>query len=389
MVFDRISPLFMQKISDAACRYALQLGYSPQMIAWGFRHMASHWTEAEFRRLCEGELPHISDAYALVDGALPLEARCRIVGWEAPKTLLLVTASTVPSAAFQDVMLFLMMPLYVTLRPSTNQRMFFEEVKQIVSEFLPEFGARLSIGESAHDELTRRKLCENRDWISVSGADETIGLYEATVAALPEAVRPRCMMHGHRVSAICIPGDEMDAWDEAMIERMALDVSVWDQVGCLSPKCLFIEANQAAGAALARRLAAALDGVAEQLPGTAMDMHTRAAMNNALMMAQLDGAQVVCAPKNRDYLVIYPEHSQAMPLLFPRCLSIYPVSDAFEAAVQGLSPRGQALCSMHPEKGRERFEKAGFNYFCKPGQMQDPPLYWRHDGRGTWAPLVE
>lgn len=389
MFFDRMSPLFMQKISDAACRYASQLGYSPQMIAWGFRHMASHWTEAEFRRLCEGELPHISEAYALVDGDLPLEARCRMIGWEAPKKLLLVTASTVPSAAFQDMMLFLMMPLHVTLRPSSNQRMFFEEAKAIVSAFLPEFGARLSMGEGAYDELSRRKLCEDKDWVSVSGSDETIGLYEATVEALPELLRPKCMMHGHRVSAVCIPSDERDAWDEAMIERMALDVSVWDQVGCLSPKCVFIEATQEEGVAWARRLAAALDRIAAQLPATAMDMHMRAAFNNALMMSQLDGAQVVSAPENRDYLVVYPENSQAKPLLFPRCLSIYPVSDAFEAAVHGLSPRGQALCSMHPEKGREFLEKAGFNYFCMPGQMQDPPLYWRHDGMGTWAPLVE
>ena len=389
MFFDRIYPLLMQKISDAACRYASQLGYSPQMIAWGFQHMASHWTEAEFRRLCEGELPQISDAYRLVDGHLPLEARCRIVGWHAPKKLLLVTASTVPSAAFQDMMLFLMMPLHVTLRPSSNQRMFFEEVKQIVSDVLPEFGARLSIGEAARDELSRRKLCEDKDWVCVSGSDETIRLYEATVAALPEAGRPKCMMHGHRVSAVCISGDEREAWDESMIERMALDVSVWDQVGCLSPKCLFIESSQEVGVALARRLAAALDGVAVQLPGTGMDMHMRAALNNALMMAQLDGAQVVSAPKNRDYLVVYPENSRAMPLLFPRCLSIYPVSNAGEAAVQTLSPRGQALCSIYPEKGRERLEKAGFNYFCMPGQMQDPPLYWRHDGMGTWAPLIE
>ena len=105
-------------------------------------------------------------------------------------------------------------------------------------------------------------------------------------------------------------------------------------------------------------------------------------------MIQFDGAQIIKAPANGDQIAVFSKDAPFKPLLYPRTLSIYPVSDAINSTLQ-LAPYGQAL-GMREVPGldiREKLRSAGYNDFCKFGQMQDPPLSWFHDNVGTVRPF--
>src|SRR5207245_7468421 len=109
------------------------------------------------------------------------------------------------------------------------------------------------------------------DLVVASGTDET-------VAALAERLGARLLAHGDRVSVAAVSREGL-ARDEPLAERLALDVALHDQRGCLSPRVVYVEADGSLPPlAFAERLAAALDAVARELPPGPAELEERAAL---------------------------------------------------------------------------------------------------------------
>ena len=371
-------------------RHASETGYSAQMLRWGFEHLFSHWNLKEFRAFATQEIPgfHADDAETLFDIDTDLQERRRILPEPAASKVLIVSASTVPSAVFGDVILSLLMPVKVGLRPAQNLLPLFRTLAVFIQEKSPKLAERLEIFETGHDDDALKALLQNHDLISVSGSESTISHYRKLMNDLPSSRRPRLIAHGHKFSAIAIPGDDFARLTEEDVSAIAQDASVWDQTGCLSPKCLFVEANAKSCLELAQKLTEQFDVIAQKLPAVPMDMTISAARNNALRMAQFDGARIFNAQNNGDRIAVFPQNAAFKPLLYPRTLSIYPVPDAIKGALQ-LAPYGQALGmrDIPNDHVQKMLKSAGYNYFCRFGQMQDPPLSWFHDNVGTIRPF--
>ena len=371
-------------------RYAPETGYSFQMLEWGFAHLFAHWNMHEFCVFAMQEIPGFDadNAAALFDIDTELQERCRIVPEPAVRNVLIVSASTVPSAVFGDVVLSLLMPVEVGLRPSQNLLPLFRELADYLRVKAPKLAKRLVIYETGHDDDALKELLQHHDLVLVSGSESTMMHYRMLMDDLPACERPGLVEHGHKISAISMSARDLAALTEDDLSAIALDASVWDQTGCLSPKCLFVEADFESCVELAQELAKKLDEIALKLPALPMDIAESVARNNGLCMAQFDGAKIIKAQNNGDRIVVFPENASFKPLLYPRTLSIYPVADGVESAMQ-LAPYGQAMGmrEVPDSKTEQKLRTAGYNYFCRFGQMQDPPLSWFHDEVGTVRPF--
>ena len=363
-------------------------GYSAEMLLEGFRRVWHHLKRADFETLICREAPELltrSPLETWLDASLSLETRRELYPECSAHELLLVTASTVPSAAFQDALVPLILPVRVTLRPAHNLVPLMRELVHWVTAHAPELGKRLTVCDTGHDVSELKSLIARHDALNVSGSDETIERY----SSLCTPQTPIRIYHGHRLSAFMLFRGETDALSEKDADALAEDLSVWDQTGCLSPKIIFTEDGLHQAKALAERLCAALDRVAVRFPEVAPSLEALAQKNSRLRMAAFDGASLFKGTRNHDVVAVHEPGAPFEPILLPRTTSIYCVENAIEAA-KCLSPRGQAMGSLKPlNDGQEKnLREAGFNYFCRPGFMQDPPLYWFHDNIGTLKPLL-
>ena len=383
---------FFDEITELAVRHTPM--YGAESVRWGFSRMFAHWRADEFECFFAREIPGMTQEAARAalevwcDFGASDEARRRAGANPCARRVLRVTASTVPCASFQDAMLLLTMPVSVTIRPARQQALMFDAWRECLTRTFPALDSRIAIAPPTHEETELESLCRAHDLVIVSGSDETIARYRAMIDRIVPERRPALVAHGHRVSAMILMRGETLTQDRA--RQMALDLSLWDQSGCLSPRFLFAECSRDEIMEGAHRLADALDEVAINLPACAPDLCSRAQKNSALSMAELDGCLVLRAHQNGDAIVIHPEEAPFAPIFAPRTLNIYPVTDAIQAA-RALSPRAQALATARPlpPDAVEKLARAGYNYFCRFGAMQNPPLTWFHENVGTIAPLFE
>ncbi|MBQ4359269.1 MAG: hypothetical protein II767_03350, partial [Proteobacteria bacterium] len=102
---------------------ARETGYSSSVLTLGFSRVWANLKRASVEELLQSEAPALLERASVdvwANACLPLEERKKLA-YDCPvKSMFLVTASTVPSAAFQDLLLSLLLPIRVTLRPARN-----------------------------------------------------------------------------------------------------------------------------------------------------------------------------------------------------------------------------------------------------------------------------
>ena len=369
--------------------FAAQTGYSPQMLRWGFDRMLAHWHREGVESFFAQEYPELSPE-GVAEALSPqttFEARRRLFAKPMFKSMLLVTASTVPSAAFQDVFLSLLLPMRITHRPAQNQHALFQALHASLSRAFPELASRWTIVAPDHDDAHTAALIESHDVLNVSGSDATINHFRSLAGRAKQP--PFIIAHGHRLSAVAMFRHDIPELEDRDFDDLALDASVWDQTGCLSPKIIFFEGSAQDAEFFAQRLIESLDKVALELPEFAPESTQLAAVNSACLMAQFDGARIFKAHRNHDVIVLHSGLDAFRPVLLPRTLNLCPVNHALDATMR-LAPNGQALASRSPLAKDDEIRmrtQAGFNYFPRFGKMQDPPLTWLHDDIGTIKPL--
>ena len=369
-------------------RHAAKIGYTPEMLAWGFEHMFSHWNRNEMLAFLNQEIAGFrsEDLDEAVCADTSVERRRIIFPGVKYHKLLIVLASTVPSAAFQDVILSLLLPVEVMVRPAENLLPFFEDIYIYLKKKTPKWAQRLTIVDTGHDPDALLNILKSCDIVNVSGSSETISLYRNLIH--DHHLHCDMIEHGHRLSAMVLVSDDLKRLTDEVCYNISLDATVWEQMGCLSPKCLYIEADFVQSVDVAQRLIHCMDSLSFELPAVASDISVRVRLNNILSMLILDGAEVIRAHDRHHICIVYPVGSIADPVLLPGVLNLYPVCDAISAAMR-LKPYGQAIGTMTPLSAENKYmlAAAGFNYFCVFGKMQDPPLTWLHDSIGTLRPL--
>jgi hypothetical protein len=233
------------------------------------------------------------------------------------------------------------------------------------------------------------------DCVVASGSDET-------VAAVGARVRPprRLVTYGHRLSVSVLGSAALRGsrlLDAAA--RLALDVALWDQQGCLSPVAAYVvDASTDAADAFAEALAGALADVEERLPRGAIDKATAARISQERADAELRGAAgarvAVHAGAGSSWTVVREDTPVVRPAPLHRFVRVLPASDG-AALIDALDSLGPYLAAAAVEGFdaetpalARRLADLGASRICAFGAMQRPPLAWRHDNRGVLTPLA-
>jgi hypothetical protein len=261
----------------------------------------------------------------------------------------------------------------------------------------PKLGACLELAEWKGGRLDlEQALYLEADCVTATGSDETLAEIRRHVPG-----HMRFLAYGHRVSFGYIAHEVLSSYGAKKIAaRAAADVVAWDQQGCLSPHLFYLEAGGAVSPELFAEMLAA-----ELAKREASEPRGEITVTEAAAIAARRGLYEIRATAAPDTRQWQSQGSTAWTVVYeadPRfqfsCLnrfifvkSVASLTEAVQAAepVRGqVSTVGLAASGEKAELLATEWARWGATRICAVGQMQNPSLTWRHDGRPSLGELV-
>jgi hypothetical protein len=359
-------------------------GFSAANVREGLARGLENWTGAALRELAQRELGDLERLDA-VDPA-------RVSGFETSAVLL---AGSIPMPTILALLAPLVLRSPVLAKPALRDPVTAPLLARSLAAVDPELGRCIEVADFRRSDSACLEVLLQAECVVASGSDQAV----ASVAA---RVRPtqRFVAYGHRFSVAAL-GEEAQRGQtlERAARGLALDVALWDQLGCLSPVAVYVAGGDAAAPdRVARALAQELERAESRWPRGEVDPRAAAALAHERAGAELrqaaDRGVEVHAGAAGAWTVVREADSQPRPAPLHRFVRVLPVADA-RALVDALAPFGPhlsavALEGFGPEAPALRRALAGLgaSRLCACGAMQCPPLDWHRDGRGVLTPLA-
>jgi hypothetical protein len=359
--------------------FADAAGFSPAMVEAGMTRALAGWTGDALRSLLDRELGGID--------ALEGSAHRNVSGFEVTSVLL---AGSLPSPTLLGLLAPLLLRSPVLAKTSAHDPVTAGLVADSVAAADPELGACIEVAGFSGSDRECVDALLGADCVVASGSDQTI----ASVAARVQPPR-RLVGYGHRLSVAAVAPDRPA--DSAA--RLAEDVALWDQLGCLSPLAVFVMDSDRGGApAFAEELAEALADLEERWPRGPISTEASAAIKRERDEAEMRAAGGAPVRLHRgagsSWTVVAEADSRIRPAPLHRFVRVQPVAD-ITGLVESLTPVRHHLASVGVggfDDRRRNLARAlnqlGVSRICSLGTMQAPPLSWCRDGRGVLLPLA-
>lgn len=359
-------------------------GFSPQTLREGLARGLAGYTGTALRALVRSELggPETLDA----------TGRRRVHGFETTATVL---GGALPLPALVALLAPLALRSPVLVKPAVYDPSTARLFARSLAERDPLLGACVEIVDFRRDDAAAMAALGRADCVVATGSD-------AAVAAIGAAVAPsrRFVAHGHRVSLTLLgPEATRGAACEHHAAAIALDVALWDQLGCLSPVSVTV-ADPAAGAAdrVAEALGAAVARLETSMPRGRIAPAAAAAIVDERAQAEVraaGGLQVrVLASPGTSWTVVREADAQPRPAPLHRFVRVHPAADP-ACAVAALQSRHPPLAAVAiagfgaaEAALASRLLELGASRVCAPGALQTPPLAWPRGGFGVLTPLA-
>ncbi|GEM_PF-43000 len=317
-----------------------------------------------------------------------------------------IMPGNVPGAGVHELLAVLVAGGAALVKTSTAEPVFFSQfaatLRQLDGRFGTDLGSRLRVFNWSRErkDLTET-LVRNCQHVVALGDDLTIAQLEQL------APGGQIIGFGSRASAAAVLADAMEG--DAIVstaDRLALDCAMFDQRGCLSPHHIFVEGRPREFAA---ELAAALSRLApiafcnDGLQSLALQQ--KAALRRVRETArwrQLGGHGVeLWQDANFGWTVVLDE--AAAFTVSPGFRTVYvsgfrdpselerrlePIRDKIEGFIIADGPpceRVHAGSRSNTSAAtaaaiRAIAARCGATHICGPGEIQSPPLLWRHGG---------
>jgi hypothetical protein len=368
---------------DLEDRLPAVTGFTAPMIGEGLNRALGDWTSDALRELAIRELGPIDPPDAASDR--------RISGFDTTAVLL---AGSIPMPSLLALIAPLAVRSPVLAKAASRDPLTPHLVAQSIAEADAELGRCIRVVDfaAANEDCTRALL--TADCICATGSD-------ATIATVQSQVRPprRLVVDGHRLSIAAVVPPESAERRIELAERLAVDIALWDQLGCLSPIAVFaVDPEPAHAAALAEAIAAALANAEQNWPRGSIDASTAHEIAQQRAEAELRRAAgravEIHASDATAWTVIVEDGPEPRPAPLHRFIRIVPVPDS-RRLLEAIHPFAAHLAAVAIEGFGEEtaglahaLANLGASRVCAPGSLQSPPLDWRHAGRGVLAPLA-
>jgi len=369
-------------------------GFSQATLAKGLDNFFRQFTPEHVSELLEQELGHARRLDKFVADGKKSNRAAMALG---PELLVHIAAGNIPNPTLMSIALGLLTRSAQFVKCASGSAFLPRLFAHSIYDADPKLGACLEIAEwrGGNAELEMAMFAE-ANCVTATGSDEALA---AIRSRLPGHVR--FLGYGHRVSFGFVAGEILAGHHlQQVAARVADDVVAWNQLGCLSPHVIYVQSR---GEVLPEKFAEMLANELEQREQT--EPRGELAVEHAAAITSRRGFYEVRAAHSPDTQLWHSKNSTAWTVVFeadPRfqmsCLNrfvyVKGVKDLHEMlqnaeAVRGkVSTVGIAAPEDQTEELARQLAHWGVTRVCPLGQMQNPPLTWRHDGRPALGDLV-
>ena len=371
-------------------------GFTESILNAGLDAFFSQITEENLENLLVQELGDRHRLDKLVSDKVERDTnRASLV--RGPELLVHITGGMLPNPTLTSIIFGLLVRSAQFVKCASGTSLIPRMFAHSLYEVEPKLAACIEMAEWKGGEATlEQALFTEADCITATGSDETLAKIKSHVPA-----KARFLGYGHRVSFGYVAHDVLSsASARKAVSHAAQDVIAWNQLGCLSPHVFYVETG---GTVTPEKFAELL---ADELQ-TQEQNHPRGMLNHqeSATISYRRSFYEVRAAGSTETRIWQSEGSTAWTVVFETdarfqlsCLNrfiyvkaVANLRDALRGAdtVHGkVSTVGIAAGGTRTAELAKELARWGATRICPLGQMQNPPLTWRHDGRPALADLV-
>jgi hypothetical protein len=314
-----------------------------------------------------------------------------------PELISLVTAANLPSLTIMSIVHGLLIGSAQFIKCPEGSGYIPKLFAHSLYDAHPKLGACIELASwTGGEEVLEKSLFEESDCVVATGRDETVTSVRSRI--LPHQ---RFVGYGSRVSFAYIQKDMLSrAMAKELAKNAAQDVASWNQLGCLSPHLIYVEKGGSVGPEMfSEMLAEALEQIETTQPrgDISHSQEDHITYKRNFYESRSEGAGDVRQWKSESdtsWTVVYEEDPVFTTSCLNRFIHVKTVKDVEEMLRVAEMARGQVstVGLSAPKNDAEHIVKKmahwGVTRICPIGQMQNPPLGWRHDGRPPLGDLV-
>ena len=370
-------------------------GFSRATLEKGLDEFFKSLTAEALQQLLEQDLGHPERLDQFVPSA-PEEKTNRASIAVSPDLLVHITAGNLPPPALMSMVLGLLARSAQFIKCARGSSLIPRLFAHSIYEAEPKLAACLELAEwPGGSESLESVLFQQAACVTATGTDNTL---QQIRRRLPDHVK--FLGYGFRVSFGYVAHEVLSGLHaKKVIERAARDVVAWNQLGCLSPHVIYVQTGGAIGPdKFAELLAESLAQSELSEPRGEIPLETSAAIASRRSMyelrASLSDTRLWASTESTAWTVVY----EADPLFQSSCLNRFIYVKAVRDLIHALesadairdktSTVGLAVPEHKTQELAFQLARWGATRVCPLGQMQTPPLAWRHDGRPALAELV-
>jgi hypothetical protein len=374
-----------------------QTGFSRETLARGLDNFFNHLTREDFHALLVQEFGDAKRLDAMC--ATPVEQkqnRSAIVS--APEFQVHIAAGNIPNPMLTSIVFGLLTRSAQFVKCASGSTFLPRLFAHLIYEADPKLGACLEVAEwRGGNAGLENVLFAEADCVTATGDDETLA---AIRSRLP--VKTRFLGYGHRVSFGFVAGEVLyGSRAKKIVAAAADDVVAWNQLGCLSPHVIYAQVGgEISPEHFAQLLAEELEKRESIEPRGELPSEHAAAIASRRGIYEVRAAhapettQHWCSKDSTAWTVVFEADARFQMSCLNRFIYVKGVADLKTALENADSVRGKVstVGIAAPEekinKIATQLARWGATRICPLGQMQNPPLTWRHDGRPALGDLI-
>ena len=371
-------------------------GFSAPTLARGLDSFFKQLTPEACHALLEQDLGHARRLDEMVSADAERKSHRASLA-TAPDLLVHIAAGNLPNPTLSAMVLGVLVRSAQFVKCASGTSFLPRLFAHSLYEVQPKLGACLEVAEWRGGNADLEKaLFDEAACVTATGSDETLAAIRQRLPA-----KARFLAYGHRVSFAYVTGGMLHGPNvRKTASHAAADVAAWNQQGCLSPHVIYVEHGGVVPPdKFAELLAEELERREETEPRGELPVEAAAAIASRRAFYEVRAAHSPdtlhwCSRNSTAWTVVYEADPRFQLSCLNRFIYVKGVKDLTEALQNAESVRGHvSTVGLAAPEDREpalatELARWGAARVCRLGQMQEPPLAWRHDGRPPLGDLV-
>ena len=387
-----------QRLSPAGARKTgrPKTGFSNATLQKGLDNLFRQFTPDNFHALLAQELGDAQRLDRFIENG-SREKSNRMALAIGPEFLVHIAAGNLPNPAVMSMVLGLLARSAQFVKCASGSAFLPRLFAHSLYDADPKLGACLEIAEwHGGNAGWKTALFAEADCVTATGSDETLA---AIRARLP--VKTRFLGYGHRVSFGFVAHEVLSGfYARQIVSRAADDVVAWNQLGCLSPHVIYVQTGgEVSPEKFAERLADELEQREQTEPRGELPAEHAATIASRRGIYEVRAAhapettQIGAARirrRGRSFSRLSP-----VSIVVPEPVHLCEAGAGSGGGAAKRRNRARPGLDGRPRRAGTQMEELatqlarwGVTRVCPLGQMQNPPLTWRHDGRPALGDLV-